>query len=343
MKKIHSILFGLIVLIIISCGKDGESANEPGTNPDPDPILPAPPASNQKDSIGEGWKIIQLSDTVLADIEFKDQDTGYVTGIYTFRTKDGGNTWEKLRDPSEGVHLFITPNGTVHILNFRSTYFYIYLKWEEPVFLSQLPVTAFYDRDFCFLDDKTGFITGSDALLTTTDGGKNWQRVNPSSGLGITTHEGSAICFTDSVTGWISYGTRIYRSNGNLNQWVRCSTPSYYSGRYNTIKSVSPTTFYASGMGGIITKSTDGGNNFSEIARLEPMKDSTNAYTDIHFIDEQNGFACFLNKIYQTNDGGKTWKTVVKLVDDSIIEIDFTDINHGWACTLKGKVLKLKK
>jgi hypothetical protein len=74
----------------------------------------------------------------------------------------------------------------------------------------------------------------------------------------------------------------------------------------------------------------------------EPFKDSTKAYTDIHFLDEQNGFACFLNKIYKTNDGGKTWKTVVNLVDDSIIEIDFTDINHGWACTLKGKVLKFK-
>ena len=44
--------------------------NTPVTNPGPDPMIPTVPVSNQKDSISTGWHNIQLSDSVLADIQF---------------------------------------------------------------------------------------------------------------------------------------------------------------------------------------------------------------------------------------------------------------------------------
>ena len=81
---------------------------------------------------------------------------------------------------------------------------------------------------------------------------------------------------------------------------------------------------------GKIYKSVNGGTDFLQVAQLPPG--ATRAIPDLHFVNDNTGYVNAGNRIYKTIDGGLTWQVVVALGNDRIIEIHFTDANHGWAC-----------
>ena len=90
-----------------------------------------------------------------------------------------------------------------------------------------------------------------------------------------------------------------------------------------------------SSKGGQVYKSTNGGLNFALIKTL-----TGGGYLDLHFINNEIGYACFGHRIYKTNDGGVTWQVVVALGSTELVELHFTDASHGWACGRDGSILR---
>jgi len=66
----------------------------------------------------------------------------------------------------------------------------------------------------------------------------------------------------------------------------------------------------------------------------------SNTYHDIHFVSPQIGYITDNKLILKTTDGGATWTKEVAMANSRIVELHFTDPNHGWAGADHGIILK---
>lgn len=305
------------------------------TPPPPDPVETETP----RDTLTAGWSQQKISDKLLVDIFFKDAQIGYTGGDYLYKTNDGGSTWIKFSDSNQIANIFVTPDGALNTINVQANQFKKFTNWGQSSTTIQLSGWSSYSGDLYFTSINNGFLITGDALFTTTDGGSKWNKVINATGLTFispTTY--SALCFLDSVTGWVSNGKKIFKTNGSVMDWISCNVPASLTASFSSIQAVSANVIYAATLSGDILKSTDGGNNFNTVGHLGTIQ--SHYFNDIHFLDVLNGYACYNNRIFQTNDGGVTWNKVVSVADSQIIEIHFIDANHGWACTFDGRVLR---
>ena len=69
------------------------------------------------------------------------------------------------------------------------------------------------------------------------------------------------------------------------------------------------------------------------------------AVRGVSFVDTQNGWAVGWAAsgnvhesgiVYSTADGGDTWSNVAKVKDELFNDVDFTDVDHGWAISATG-------
>ncbi len=198
-------------------------------------------------------------------------------------------------------------------------------------------------RSVAFINDSTGWISGSGGLISeTTDAGETWNEqvsgtsntlksiyfVNASKGwtvgesgkilvtsnggttwsdqVSTTTYTLNSVYFIDQNTGWAAgaNGTILFTINGGLH-WT--SQSSGTSLEIFNIKFVSGLVGYAVGGDGfrteLILKTTDGGNSWT------PRSSGTEGVLySVSFIDESTGWAVGLeSKIIKTTDGGLTW------------------------------------
>lgn len=103
------------------------------------------------------------------------------------------------------------------------------------------------------------------------------------------------------------------------------------SGTSNVLKAiyfVNPNTGYMAG-NGIVLKTLNGGINWLVI--------TTNfGGTSISFLNEYTGYVCD-GTMYKTTDGGISW---TNLYLASLVAVDFTDINTGYAVGLNSEIIK---
>jgi len=134
----------------------------------------------------------------------------------------------------------------------------------------------------------------------------------------------------------VGYITTIYGINYfNTDEWQMTDD---FTNALTGISAVSENVAYALTGKGQVYKTMNGGNSFSQIAQIY----TPGGFADLHFVSEQVGYASIAHNIYQTLDGGVSWKSVVYSTN-TIVEIHFTDANHGWACGEKGTVFIYKK
>ncbi len=85
-----------------------------------------------------------------------------------------------------------------------------------------------------------------------------------------------------------------------------------------------------------VYKTTDGGVTFQNVKSF-----ISNSYLDLDFVSATTGYVSADNHIYKTTDGGATWIQIVAAGNpQTIVEIHFTDANHGWACGTNGLLLR---
>ena len=280
----------------------------------------------------------------LLDICFVNKNVGYAVGGLSkssiIKTIDGGKTW-----------------------------------------VQQDPGSYYYLRSVYFTDEQDGWAVGSyNAILHTTDGGKNWNRITvKNTELDITYHK---VAFIDKQNGWIRDSKRrILKTNDGGTTWnlfdsVDVDIDDFY---FNNSKHGWAIDFWH------IYETKDGGESWtinyiagytqpildgvsyasvffqnenvgwiggygSMVTTSDAGKtwkkvdgiDRNDILRTIHFTDNETGFAMTEGRIYyQTNDGGKTWNRKDTGICGSIVGLAFIDKNNAWATDYQGSIIKM--
>ncbi len=193
-----------------------------------------------------------------------------------------------------------------------------------------------------YLPSGKCYVVGAEgALLTSTDGGQNWQRRAIAERGDLSWSDLYSIRFaSDGQTGWIGgEGGLILKTTDGGQTWnpqTSGTTENIFR-----IAVVDPRTAYASGSNGLLMGTTDGGAHWQS----QTLKSGL-IFMDIAFADAQNGWAVGeFETIMHTVDGGKTWTAQMggkranfKL--PALFAISFSDAQHGWAAGQGGTLLR---
>lgn len=313
MIAVHAAIVLCLFFLIFSCGKE----EGPVTSP-------PPPA--QYDTLSAGWQKIKLDSNLrLTDIFFVNSQIGYVCGdLYLAKSVDGGKTWHKVNLPDSMTGFFpnlyfidaingwvVSDEFILKTTNGGST-------WTKVRVLD-------HPKDIQFLNSQTGFLIGLNALYKSTDGGLKWSQVGPN------INRPYGLFFLDEQLGWVNRETEILKTtNGGLNfdaKSVAIPEAMYF------VQFTDAAHGWSSGREH--WKTIDGGTNWEKLTII--------GQGDVHYFDANNGFLSAGPNIYKTSDGGKTLSKLATVHESDLVEIHFTDPNHGWACGSNGGIYRYEK
>ncbi|MDD2963274.1 MAG: YCF48-related protein [Bacteroidales bacterium] len=219
-----------------------------------------------------GWEqMLQGSDYSFFGMQFLNETVGYAgsTSGKVLKTSDGGKTW--------------IPKA----------------------------VTAYswFDHEVSFADVNNGLVSTYDTLFVTHDGAETWYAI--ADPLTTSRESITSIDYADPATAYllarvtnaqhIITGYKLLRSVDTLQTWTELPIPF---GRYADMVFLDASTGFLTGCydmqnysDGFILKTTDGGQNWSE---LENNYNTQGTFTKIQLIDENTGVVEF------TNHGVKT-------------------------------------
>lgn len=322
----------LVLIVLQACSKDNNVENPT------EPVVPAP------DTLSAPWVKVEGFTQTFYDINFVNNDIGFLIGDSgLYKSTDGGYTW-KLMSAAIGESSFLSAPSASAVFTLK--YDTLFKSFDGGVtFDAQKFDFPFISKPF-FLNATTGYLAGAgyNKLFKTTDGGHTWMMVTNATNLKLSgTH--TLPFFIDENTGWIADGSSVSRTNGSVENW---SPVDFNIGGTSAIHlpfAVSEQIVFISTIsqdfaGVDIRKSVDGGLHYDSLAHLSSSKSN---WPDMHFFDENNGYIAAGNRIYTTTDGGVNWNKVLALGDKTVVELHFTDVNHGWACGTGGTILVFKK
>lgn len=331
---------------------------------------------------GKTWldDLPKITDELLTDIFFLDTLAGWVTSWEegTFRTTDGGWTWEQITTAMPEIEW-----GAYHFFTPLSGWIGFSRSWDggKTLVYQKKGFTLRHILDVDFIDEKVGWVVGYDGIIAKTiDSGKTWHlqdsgtrsRLNSVfalndkrvwvvswGGVILTTKNGGetwdlqrysfgietahrAVIFVDSLKGWIVGG------NFHVGGWILHTedggntlveqTPGVIPRLFDVI-------FVNENVGWVVA----GGGSVYDVGAVYHTKDGGETWIpqlenqprgleSVFFINENTGWASGYDWIIHTKDGGDNW--VVQSVGDGIYPEDlfFTDGNIGWSCGLIGKV-----
>ncbi len=238
------------------------------------------------------------------DIYFVNENKGFIAGSggTLLITIDGGKTWKKEQ-------------------NF----------------------TADTIRQIYFSDAKTGWLlcernifnlgTNSPSyLLKTTDGGANWEQIN----FGEGRNRIAKIFFTQNGFGLaVGESGTLFALQDDAKTWKKNLSPI----RYLMLDGTFTDNFHGSmvGGGGTILFTEDAGASWNQATVFgnEPAK--LNA---VYFVNQKTGWTAGTNgKIYQTINGGKTWREQTSNTSNNLTDIFFKNTAEGWSVGDDGTIL----
>jgi photosystem II stability/assembly factor-like uncharacterized protein len=162
----------------------------------------------------------------------------------------------------------------------------------------QIGIIDEHYEDFAFSSETEGVFVNDNLIYRTQDGGKTWKKVN----------QCAAKAMIDGLTRQVD--CRLYK-----------------------VRYVSPTVVYAlggvyPGTAALITKSVDGGVNWSVVSLIENENGWEGGF---FFVDESTGFLATKDAkaAFRTTDGGQTWTGIpATSIPRHIL---FADPEVGWA------------
>lgn len=294
-----------------------------------------------QDTLGAGWSKVSIGiEEVIVDIHFSG-NVGYgISATKILKSIDAGNSWHIVFENSQ--HAYNISSGSANNIITLGRSKVIYFSNNGGSTFDSVFVEDNQLNEIFFASEDIAFAIGSH-FWKTTDAGKSWQKLYSfpeENALRIyrTVH------FINEFKGWAIASTKqakvgLFKTeDGGTNWQIIDSGYSKYG--FNSIFLVDENYGYTSNTTQTI-KTIDGGNTWAKI------RDNTASFADTHFLSKDIGYISNNKKIYKTVDGGLSFTTEVALGmnnnDASIIEIYFTDINHGWACGYKGHILKYQK
>lgn len=290
-----------------------------------------PPPVVITDSLPSGWRQIKYGNSYITDVFFIRPDLGYlVSEAGLSKSTDGGLTWSKTWD-QDSDFLFVAPDGKVFTIAHNKLH---YSNDGGKTFTLALQDNI---TDLFFVSPDIGYVpVNGGGLFQTNNGGISWNLVKLDTVFrwGINTIP----YFFDKNTGWIGTSMGVYRTAGSINTWDTCAfdiPPGFnYQNTGSIVHAVTADSVFVS-VDGTLYRSIDGGKNFKKIIKLGGQWQ----YNDIHFVDAREGYYLTSNSVYKTTNGGDSWERVVFLKNASLVELHFSDRDHGWVVGAQGLVL----
>ncbi|TAK67375.1 MAG: T9SS type A sorting domain-containing protein [Bacteroidetes bacterium] len=168
------------------------------------------------------------------------------------------------------------------------------------------------------------------ALLSTTDGGKNWTLNSSFPKLSF-----NDVDFSDSLNGWIvgEKGIILKTTDGGTT-WTQ--VVSTIKAALYTVNAFDNSNVLAAGKSGLMYKTTDGGISWTTVTTSVK-----NNIEDIEFVNATTGWAVGTKGcILKTTDGGSTFVTQLSGTKNDIKGISFLDSTTAWAVGNKGTMIK---
>lgn len=304
----------LLLIVFVSCKKDEDPA------PAPEPV--------KEDTLTTGWtkQVVSTKGDIL-DVVFYNNSTGYAVSSdnSVYKSANGGTTWERAYTAS-GNFMNIAVSSPLHAIFVGNNGRVLFTKNGGNTFDSlSLADSELFDV-FC-LNSNTAFAIGN-SNWKTTDGGSSWTK------LSFNSSAGKGIWFTDNMNGWAAgqFGLKKTTDGGITWQSINILPdigPAVYSLQCLDNNNILITGTFS------CLKTVDGGNTWSLMHRFAEY-----SFHDIQSLNNNVLYATDNRYLLKTVDGGSTWQPVVRLGDDSFIELHFTDVNHGWAGTGNGKIIR---
>lgn len=235
----------------------------------------------------------------ISDFYFFDVNTGYaVGGSYSlvgrvFKTTNGGINWVNTTDPWINSYLW----------------------------------------GIQFIDQQTGYVSGTYGVFKTINGGTNWNQVFTLA-PGILNLSRSSISFMDANTGYyLADSGMVYKTINGGNNWqlMRSAEPS----RFFDIEFLNSNTGIICGENSKVYKTTNGGNNWLNV---NPVGSSV--FLGLYFNDQNTGYLTALGSAYKTTNGGNNWTNIFNAGSRYLYNVHFSDANTGYMVSDTGTVYK---
>jgi len=318
----------LLACVALSCHRD------------PAPLPPNPPQPpSPADTLSAGWRKIHITDsTAVSDIFFAGDTGFYVTEHNIYRSTDGGETWQKKFSDENTTFANIGMGSSRNAIFAGSFSGKVFITTDggENIRETMLANETIISDAF-FVSPDTAYLIGH-YFWKTTDAGITWTKVSNFNNTPADNYR--FLFFINQDTGWATVYTRgVYKTSDGGLSWKK-TTPDSLNARTGQYSSV----FVLENGKGFFTTDT-------QLAGTINYGDSWNVfrffrsyrYHDLHFTDTTTGYYTDSDSIFKTSDGGKSWLPEVSVPGGYIIELHFTDKNHGWACGAKGLLLKYEK
>jgi photosystem II stability/assembly factor-like uncharacterized protein len=240
---------------------------------------------------------------------FVNSQTGFAQGLNQLATTvDGGNSWSVKTLPTDSAQtiFFVSPTegffGDQGAVPGLKKTIDAGNNWETS-FIDSITAIGYYHY---FLNSDTGFVaTGSGTFAITSDGGQIWQS------------ERGALPANPYFPADPNYASfnQLFFLDANKG-------------------------FYACPDG--IMETLNGGKSWQNILADSIDGNYLNTVNVVRFVDSITGYYKGLQAIYKTSDGGQTWSLNCRVGADELIGMYFLDAQNGWACTSKGRILRLQ-
>lgn len=286
---------------------------------------------------------------LIARILFADRRNGWLYGSRLYATHDGGRTWRRM--PLHGSQTMVDLSGTsvwrldsacgtainhCHFTLLRSV-----AGSEHWHLASRPPVAPRIGSSITRANAKVAWITGGAsptmnsqrlALVATTDGGTNWQRLPmPCNRTGFGALYGSLVAYT-AVDLWLfcasepsagSQAKSVFRSFDGGHSWRLIARSPVFgnssaavgsfsgSGYLNDVAVTSPNDAWVALGRGTLIHSGDGGRTWHQAIPIQRADPGGGGVGPIQFVDPRHGWLLsFPSLLFRTIDGGQQWQAM---------------------------------
>ena len=271
-------------------------------------------------------------------VKFLNSSTGFICGASQTsgfkglsKSTDGGSNWTSLNVPVSAQNyedMSVLNENTIWLVASESLTGGVFFtstggaNWVQQYSAgSQNPEKIYmYNARIGFISDNSG----SSSIRKTTNGGLNWN-------LNLSGQYYRDIIFTDSLTGWYSYGNNVYKTTNGGTNWQLQVLPfggNLISVGINEFSAINKDTLFAIGAEiitgiqsrGIIYRTVNGGANWTfqipDTSIYVP-----GPYNYIQFADKNHGWAYtlgFYGGIHTTTGGDPVWITAIEQTSNEV-------------------------
>jgi len=263
------------------------------------------------EDVGKTWNVKKFKDLVdIRAISFKDSLNGWlIDSERIFNTVNGGESWNE-----------------VYIYADMSTYFF-------------MDITCFDNTIYLFLKPQTAKVwelpNVKSLVFKSTNDGKTWRELEHEiKGKMLDAfflNESMGFILVEEIVSISEGYIYFYKTNDGGITWSK--------NRLVCSHGFTSAIMFLNEKLGFVgkCKTTDGGATWENMF-TNYLSQSENV-DDIYFTDSLNGWAVSWSKIFQTKDGGVSWKELEQHGTHQLNDINFSKNGTGWIVGVAGNIL----